>query len=47
MTPLVPHIGYDRAAELAKKAYASGMTVRQVALDEKVLPAELINRLLS
>ena len=47
VTPLVPHIGYDRAAELAKKAYASGMTVRQVALDEKVLPAELINRLLS
>ena len=46
VTALVPHIGYDRAAELAKKAYAEGTTVRQVALDEKILPDGQINELL-
>jgi fumarate hydratase class II len=30
-TPLAPVIGYDKAAEIAKKAYASGRTVREVA----------------
>jgi len=46
VTALVPHIGYDRAAELAKKAHAEGLTVRQAALDEKVLPEDQINALL-
>ncbi len=46
VTALVPHIGYDRAAELAKKAHAEGLTVRQVALTEKVLPEDQINALL-
>ncbi|MCJ8501879.1 class II fumarate hydratase [Desulfatitalea alkaliphila] len=45
-TALVPHIGYDRAAELAKRAYESGRTVRQVAAAEKLLPEETLNRLL-
>ncbi|MFH0980632.1 MAG: class II fumarate hydratase [Planctomycetota bacterium] len=41
-TSLVPLIGYDRAAALAKKAYATGKTVREIALEAKVLdPAEL------
>ena len=30
-TPLAPVIGYDRAAEIAKKAYKEGKTVREVA----------------
>ncbi len=46
VTPLVPHIGYDRAAELAKMAYETNQTVRQVALDEQVLPADKIEKLL-
>lgn len=46
VTALVPHIGYDRAAELAKKAYNEGLTVRQVAMAEKVLPEDQINALL-
>ncbi len=46
VTALVPHIGYDRAAEIAKKAYAEGKTVRQVALDENILPENQINELL-
>ena len=42
VTGLVPHIGYDRAAELAHEAHRSGRTVREVArasglLDEKTL----------
>ncbi len=41
-TSLNPHIGYDKAAEIAKTAHESGRTVREVAkelsgLDEKTL----------
>jgi fumarate hydratase, class II len=46
VTALVPHIGYDRAAELSKKAYAAGKTVRQVALDAGVLSEEQLDKLL-
>jgi fumarate hydratase class II len=46
VTALVPRIGYDRAADLAKKAHAEGLTVRQVALKERVLPQEQIDALL-
>ena len=35
-TALVPHIGYERAAALAKKALSDGTTIR--ALAEKLLP---------
>jgi fumarate hydratase, class II len=37
-TALVPHIGYDRAAALAKEAWQSGRTVREVAQEQRVLP---------
>lgn len=30
-TPLAPVVGYDKAAEISKKAYATGKTVREVA----------------
>jgi fumarate hydratase class II len=33
---LNPHIGYDKAAEIVKKAAASGRSLREVALDEGV-----------
>ena len=39
-TALVPHIGYDAAAKLAKEAHASGRTVREVARESSVLPAD-------
>jgi len=32
VTALNPHIGYDKAAQIAKKAYAEGTTLRQAAL---------------
>ncbi|MBG6291994.1 class II fumarate hydratase [Pseudomonas nitroreducens] len=33
VTALNPHIGYDKAAEIAKKAYAEGKTLRAAALE--------------
>ena len=36
-TSLAPLIGYDAAAAIAKEAAATGKTVRQVALEKKVL----------
>ncbi len=44
-TVLVPHIGYDKAAEIAKKAHADGITVREAAMRENVLPAEILEGL--
>jgi len=43
----VPLIGYDRAADLAKKASESGMTIRQVALAEGIATAEELAKLLA
>lgn len=45
-TALSPRIGYAKASELAKKAYAEGKTVRQVALEEGLLPEEELDELL-
>ncbi len=45
-TSLVPAIGYDKAAALAKDAFAQGKTVRQLALEQKLLPEKDLNRLL-
>jgi fumarate hydratase class II len=33
VTALNPHIGYDKAAQIAKKAYSENLTLRQAALD--------------
>jgi fumarate hydratase class II len=41
VTPLAPHIGYDKAAELAKKAHATGKTARQVANEMGLLTPEM------
>jgi len=45
-TALAPVIGYDRAADIAKQAHQSGKTVREIAMEEKVLPADELDRLL-
>jgi fumarate hydratase class II len=47
VTPLVPRIGYDRAAAVAQKAHASGRTVREVLIEEEILPEEEIAGLLN
>ncbi|BAE52454.1 class II fumarate hydratase [Paramagnetospirillum magneticum] len=40
VTALAPHIGYDRAAEIAKSAHAGGATLRQAALATGYVTAE-------
>ncbi len=45
-TALNPLIGYDAAAAIAKKAYAEGRTVREVAYDESGLNREQIDEAL-
>ncbi len=45
-TSLVPAIGYDKSAALAKQAYAEGKTVRQLAIEQKVLSKDELDRLL-
>jgi fumarate hydratase class II len=44
-TYLVPFIGYDKASFVAKEAYASGKTVRDVALELGLLPIEELERI--
>jgi fumarate hydratase class II len=45
-TALAPEIGYEAAAKLAKEAYRSGKTVREVAKEQKVLPDKQLDELL-
>ena len=46
VTSLVPHIGYDRAAEIAKKAFEQGKTIETIALSENILPADELKKIL-
>ena len=46
-TYLVPLIGYDRAADIAKEAYRTGKTIREVALSSKLLTGKEIEEALS
>jgi len=46
VTALVPKIGYDAAAQIAKEAYASGRTVRELCLDKRLLPPEELDEIL-
>ena len=45
-TALAPVIGYEQAAAIAYQAYNEGKTVREVALEKKVLSEEKINLIL-
>jgi fumarate hydratase class II len=46
VTALNPVIGYDKAAEIAKKAYAAGRPIRDVAAEMTGLSKEELDRLL-
>ena len=46
VTALNPIIGYDAAARIAKRAYAEGRRVRDVAVEETDLTAEQLDRIL-
>ena len=45
-TALVPDIGYDRAADIAKEAHSTGRTVREVARERSGLDEATLARLL-
>ncbi|HEX2043088.1 MAG TPA: class II fumarate hydratase [Acidimicrobiales bacterium] len=45
-TALNPHIGYERAAEVARTALAEGKTLRQVVVEQGLLSAEEADRVL-
>ena len=47
VTALNPHIGYDRAAEVAKEAFATGRTLREVVLARGLLDAATLDRALN
>ena len=54
VTALNPHIGYEKAAEIAKKAFAENSTLKEAALalgylteeefDEIVVPEKMVGR---
>jgi len=46
VTPLATRIGYDRAAAIAKTAYETGRTVREVAREQQVLPEDELDQIL-
>jgi len=45
-TPLAKVIGYDRAAQIAKEAYQTGRTVREIAREKGVLPEDELAKVL-
>ncbi len=45
-TALSPHIGHDAAARIAREAYETGRTIREVALEKKLLPTDKLEKIL-
>jgi len=45
-TALNPYIGYDRAAEVAKRAAREGRSVREVVIEEGLLPPDVLEEAL-
>lgn len=46
VTGLVPLIGHDRAAALARRAYDSRKTIRQVAREQNLVSEEALTEIL-
>jgi len=46
VTSLNPHIGYEKAAQLAKEAFKSGKTIRALCEEQKILPQATLNEAL-
>lgn len=45
-TSLNPHIGYEKASKLAKEAFKSGKTIRELCEEQKILPPETLKEAL-
>ncbi|MBE5753363.1 MAG: aspartate ammonia-lyase [Clostridiales bacterium] len=46
VTALCPHIGYTKASQLAKRALNENRNVREILLEEKIVPEEHVNKIL-
>jgi len=46
VTSLAPKVGYDKAAQIAKEAYQTGRTVREVARDSQVMEEQELEKVL-
>jgi fumarate hydratase, class II len=46
VTSLNPHIGYEKAAQLAKEAFKTGKTIRELCRDKAILPEATLNEAL-
>lgn len=46
VTALAPHLGYDRAAAIAKTAHAEGLSLREAALADGALDADTFDNLI-
>lgn len=46
VTALNPHIGYDKAAKVAKQAFSEGRTLREVVLEQKLMTAKDLDKAL-
>ncbi|MDO4575728.1 MAG: class II fumarate hydratase [Planctomycetia bacterium] len=46
VTSLNPLIGYEKAAKLAKEAFRTGKTIRELCREQKILPEEVLTRAL-
>src|SRR5260221_9168960 len=43
-TSLAPKIGYDKSAEIAKESFKTGKTVRQVAIEKKLMSDAVLDK---
>ncbi len=43
VTSLNPHIGYEKASSLAKEAFKSGKTIRELCTEQNILPPDVLN----
>lgn len=46
VTSLNPYIGYEKASALAKEAFKSGKTIRELCTEQEILPAETLKEAL-
>ncbi|MGI9515735.1 MAG: class II fumarate hydratase [Pirellulaceae bacterium] len=46
ITSLNPYIGYEKAAKLAKEAFATGKTIRELCTEQNILPPETLKEAL-
>jgi fumarate hydratase class II len=42
VTSLNPHIGYEKAAAMAKEAFKSGKTIRELCREQNILPEDTL-----